>query len=287
MELSAKEFFSGHFSDNALHLHEPDWDIGGGKLTTQGIDELAKHPDAECISISGLRQDTFEYLIRTFGPQLKAICFFKNKLVEDWSLLGTLPKLEYVYWFGNQRIDRLWDMHENQALKGLLISDFSRLHSIEGIEKARALRYFSIGNAIWSMMAVDSLMPLAKTKITDLEFFGRKISDGDLSFFSSLHDLQSFNCALNLFPTEQYAWIAANCPKAEGRALHPKEDGPVYVTRKGGPDTGLPGTYIIGKRKPALTYEGNEAKIQKYVDSFERMKKEYRGIPFKEAFPDK
>lgn len=121
-------------------------------------------------------------------------------------------------------------MRDNRSLKGLLISDFSRLHSIERIERAGALRYFSIGNAIWLTMVVDSLMPLAGMNITDLEFFGRTIADGNLSFFSSLHNLQSFHCALNLLPTEQFAWIAANCPQVEGRALHPKEDGTVYYS---------------------------------------------------------
>lgn len=284
MELSADEFFSGHFSDHSIHLHDPNWDIGGGTISIQDIDELARHPEAECVVISGLRQDTFAYFIRTYGPQLKAIHFHKNKLVEDWSLLGTLPQLEYVYWFANQRIDRLWDLRENRSLKGLLISDFSRLHSIKGIEKAGALRYFSIGNAIWLTMVVDSLMPLAGTAITDLEFCGRKIADGNLAFFSSLRDLKSFNCALNLLPTEQFAWIAANFPQVEGRALHPKEDGTVYITRDG-KNLEVPGAYIIGKRKPALPCAGNEARIQRYVESFERMKEQYRGMTFEEAFP--
>lgn len=284
MELSASEFFSGHFSRNAIHLREPNWDIGGGRISVRDIDELASHPRADRVAISGLRQDTFEYFIRTYGPQLKAILFFKDKLVEDWSLLGTLPQLEYVYWFANQRVDRLWDMSENQSLKGLFISNFSRLHSIEGIERAGALRYFSIGNAIWPTMVVESLMPLAGTNITDLEFCGRTIADGNLSFFSSLHNLQSFNCSLSLLPTEQFAWIAANCPQVEGRALHPKEDGTVYISRNG-EHLQVPGTYIIGKRKPSLPYEGNEARIKNYVDSFEQMKEKYRGMPFEEAFP--
>lgn len=286
MEFSAYEFLSGHFSDHAIHLHEPNWDIGGGKIRIQDIDALAERPDAECVVISGLRQDTFEYFIRTYGPRLKAIHFHKNKLVEDWSLLGTLPQLEYVYWFANQRIESLWDMSENRSLKGLLISDFSRLHNIEGIEKAGALRYFSIGNAIWLTMVVDSLMPLAKTNLTDLDFCGRKIEDGNLSFFSSLHHLQSFNCALNLLPTEQFAWIAANFPQVEGRSLHAKEDGTVYVVRDG-KYLEVPGAYIIGKRKPSLAYEGNEKRIQKYVDSFEQLKEKYRGMSFEEAFPSK
>ena len=69
-------------------------DIGGGRISIPEIDVLAEHPEAEAVRISGLRQDTFEYFIQTYGQRLRAIHFFKNKLVEDWSLLGTLPKLE-------------------------------------------------------------------------------------------------------------------------------------------------------------------------------------------------
>lgn len=282
MELSAKAFFSGNFPTD-LHLHHEPWDIGGGIITKEDIDQLACYPEADRVTVSGLRQDSFEYFIRTYGRQLKAIKFFKNKLVEDWSLLGTLPQLEYVYWFANQRIDSVWDMRNNHALKGLTILDFSRLHSISGIEKAPALRYFSIGNAIWPTMVVNSLLPLAKTHITHLEFFGKKIEDGNLSFFEHLPQLQRFDCPLHLLPTEQFAWIAANCSQAEGRALHAKEDSTVYKTINGKPKE-LPGTFIIGKRKPCLPFEGNDARIQRYVDEFEKMKRKYRGVSFEEAF---
>ena len=274
--------FSCHFPTD-IHLHHEPWGTDGGIISKEDIDQLASYSEADRVTVSGLRQDSFEYLIRTVGPQLKAIIFIKNKLVEDWSLLGTLPQLEYAYWFANQRIDSVWDMRNNHALKGLTIHDFSRLHSISGIEKAPALRYLSIGNAIWPNMVVDSLMPLAKTKITHLEFFGKKIEDGNLSFFENLPQLQRFDCPLHLLPTEQFAWIAANCPQAEGRALHAKEDGPVYKTINGKLNE-LPGTFIVGKRKPCLPFEGNEARIQQYVDEFEKMKIKYRGISFEEAF---
>ena len=78
--------------------------------TVEDIDKLKLYPDAEVVTISGLQQDTFEYFINTYGKQLKAIRFFKNKFVEDLSLLGTLPQLEYVHFFYNQRVTALWNM---------------------------------------------------------------------------------------------------------------------------------------------------------------------------------
>ena len=133
MNFSFKSFVDGSFdydrvtkTHSCIWLREEKMDIGGGKITTADIDRLKEFPDAEVVTISGLQQDTFEYFIKTYGNQLKAIRFFKNKFIEDLSLLGTLPQLEYVYFFANQRITSLWDMSGNTSLSGLAIKDFSR-----------------------------------------------------------------------------------------------------------------------------------------------------------------
>lgn len=120
MNFSFESFVYGSFDyDKATQTHSCLWlreekmDIGGGTISIEDIDKLKDYPDTDVVTISGLHQDTFEYFIKTYGAQLRAIRFFKNKLVEDWSLLGTLPKLEYVYFFANQRISSLWDMSRN------------------------------------------------------------------------------------------------------------------------------------------------------------------------------
>ena len=291
MDLTFEQFCDGEFcvdprshEDKILWLHEAAMDIGGGKISVGEIDVLAEHPEAEAVRISGLRQDTFEYFIQTYGQRLRAIHFFKNKLVEDWSLLGTLPKLEYVYWFANQRIDRLWDMSGNTALKGLCVSDFTRLHSIEGIQAAPALRYFCFKDAVWDTSEVESFSPLAHTGVTHLMFGAKRITDGSLEFLEKMPSLELFDFPLNQFTTEQAAWAVANFPKLQGFGLCAKRDDTVYKSGPNGEHLELPGAYIVGKRKPALSYEKDAARIQKYVDQFEALKEKYRGIPYSEAF---
>ena len=290
MNFSFESFVDGNFdydrvtkSYSCIWLREEKMDIGGGKITTADIDRLKAYPDVDVVTISGLQQDTFEYFIKTYGKQLKAIRFFKNKFVEDLSLLGTLPQLEYVHFFANQRITSLWDMSGNTSLSGLAIEDFSRLTSIKGIETAPALKEFRIGNAIWSKMIIESLMPLANTKIERLSFTGRAIEDNDLSFLETLPDIKAFDFPTNTFMTEQVAWIVANCPHAEGYALKAKVDCMPLVSNEHMVD--VPKAIIVGKRKPALNVEGNEERIQKYVDSFEKLKAKYKGVPYKMAFP--
>ena len=290
MDFSFESFVSGNFDydktkkkHNSLWLREENMDIGGGKITIADIDKLKDYPNTEIVTISGLQQDTFEYFITTYGKQLKAIRFFKNKFIEDLSLLGTLPQLEYVYFFANQRATALWDMTENTSLTALCISDFSRLTSIKGIETAPTLKEFRIGNAIWNTMVIDSLMPLSNSKIERLSFSGRAISDNDFSFLETLPELKVFDFATNVFTTEQVAWIAANCPLAEGYALKAKVD--CMLTDSNEHLVDVPKSIIVGKRKPILKVKGNEEKIKKYVDSFEKLKKKYKGMPYRVAFP--
>lgn len=285
---SFDDFVQGRFdydpaakAHSCVRLRPENMDVGGGKIRMSDIDCLKDHPEAQVVTVSGLYQDTFEYFIETYGQQFKAIRFFKNKHVADWSLLGALPQLEYVHFFANQKIESLWDMRGNTALRGLCVEDFSRLHSIEGIHLAPALREFQIGNAIWRSMVIDSLWPLANTGVEKLVFTGKSIADQDLSFLSSMESLKTFDFPTNLFSTEQVAWIAANFPALEGFAIKATRDCRLWDPEK---HSNVPGVIVIGKRKPSLYMEGNEKRIQKYIDSFEAMKEKYRGIPFHEAF---
>ncbi|MBO5879490.1 MAG: hypothetical protein J6Q68_02945 [Clostridia bacterium] len=290
MDFSFKSFVNGDFdydkttkSHTCLWLCNEKMHLGSEKITVEDIDKLKLYPDAEVVTISGLQQDTFEYFINTYGKQLKAIRFFKNKFVEDLSLLGTLPQLEYVHFFYNQRVTALWNMTENTSLTALCIEDFSRLVSIQSIETAPVLKEFRIGNAIWSTMKIDSLMPLSNTNIERLSFSGRAIKDNDLSFLEALPSLKTFDFAINMFTTEQVAWIAANYPLMEGYAIKAKVDCMLFESNENSVD--VPKAMIVGKRKPTLKVAGNEEKIQKYVESFEKLKQKYAGLTYRVAFP--
>lgn len=290
MKFSFDSFVDGSFDYNSaakthscIWLREERADISGGRISVSDIDKLKEYPGADVVTISGLRQDTFEYFIKTYGRQLKAIRFFKNKFIENLSLLGTLPQLEYVVLFANQRVTALWNMAENKSLTGLCIEDFSRLSSVKGIETAPALKEFRIGNAVWSKMIIDSMMPLANTGVEKLAFTGRAIADNDLSFMERLPHLGVFDFPTNLFTTEQVAWIVANFPQVEGFSLKPKHDCELFESNEN--PVNVPGAIIIGKRKPALKVRGNEAKIEKYVQAFETLKEKFKGVSYRDAFP--
>lgn len=285
MELKFEDFCMGYVTEdparereNLLCLRSPDADIGGGRITFSDIDVLARYPEMRSVRIMGLSQDTFEYFIKTYGRQLRSVSFFKNKRVEDWSLLGTLPDLEYVFWFWNQKIDKLWDMSGNLSLKGLCIKDFTRMPGIEGISRAPALKFFSIGNAVWDKYEADSFLPLAGSGVSHLSFNGRHILDGNLGFLEKMPELERFFVSAKEFTTEQTAWAAANFPRL-GKDFQAKHDGQVLSRGEF-----CPGAFISGRGKPNLTYEKNAARIRYYVEEFEKLKNRYRGLSYAEAF---
>lgn len=266
--------YEDDYKKTQLFLCSPNMDISGGKIQISDIDRLANYPEAKSVTISGLNQDTFEYFIHTYGKQLRYIRFFKNKAVEDWSLIGTLPELECVYWFHNQRITKLWDMSQNQALKVVVLEDFTRLHDLSGVEKAPALEWFGFGDAVWYTSEIESLNPFVGTKIRRIDFYGNKIRDMDISFIPNIQNLEVFNFPSNHFTTEQVAWLVAKCPNLKGRFLKPYKDSKIWNEQTGTAD--IPAVIIVGKRKPQLAIDGNEKKIAKYIANFEKLVEQYR-----------
>lgn len=85
MEFSFDSFVHGFFdydpvsqTHTGLWLHEENMDIGGGRISVDNIDRLKDFPDANVVAISGLRQDTFEYFLKTYGRQFKAIRYLRK-----------------------------------------------------------------------------------------------------------------------------------------------------------------------------------------------------------------
>ncbi len=59
-------------------------DVSGGRTSVDQIDELKKYPHISEIKISGLKQDTFEYFVKTYGKQFKVITLWKCPLISDF-----------------------------------------------------------------------------------------------------------------------------------------------------------------------------------------------------------
>ena len=236
------------------------------KITMKEIDEISKFKVFDKIRISGLTQETFDYFVHTQAYKFNAILFWKNKLVQDWSNLSTLQNVKFIGYFHNQRIDKLWDMTENYSLEGLYISDFTKLKTLNGIEKAPKLERLSYGNAIWKTSILNDLNVLEKTKLKEFCFAGKKITEEDLTIYTRMPHLEILDFPTNLYTTEQLAWLVAKLPHVKGYALRP------FVKFEDGEKDVL----MCGKRKPFLSSKEDAARIKKNVYEFEKLVDNYR-----------
>jgi hypothetical protein len=262
------------FETTRSHISMVARDISGGRISRAEIDEIRSRPTAREISISGLRQDTFEYLVATYGPRFRVLNFWKCPLVESLARLGGLPGVEYVTWYWNQRVVRLWDMSGNASLKGVALRDFSRLHGLDGIERAPALEELLVGDAIWTKFGVDSLEPLAHCRsLRWLSLAFKKIRDGRIEPLARIRNLQYLDLPRNQFTTEQFAWLRARLPAGVASAVlaaYERIDDPLVT------DAGkILDTLIIGKRKPMLSWNADRPRIDRYAQAFASLVRHY------------
>lgn len=175
--INMDNFDSPFFDNYDINLVQKE--VDGGTISIEQIDVVRDFPNAKSIIISGLNQDTFEYFINTYGKQFQAITFWKNKRVSDLSVLSLLSDIEYINYFFNQRVSELWDMTNNKKLVGLSISDFSKLCSLNGIEKACNLTSFYVYNRVEAKMEIESFEPVVNAGIKHFVWGGKKVLDND------------------------------------------------------------------------------------------------------------
>ena len=266
----------GNFSSASFELFDINLvqkEVDGGSLSADQIDEAVRNnPDARSIVISGLKQDTFDYFVRRYGKQFEAISFWKNKLVKDLSSLASLNGVKFINWFFNQRASSLWDMSENRALKGLSIYDFSRLHSIDEIETAPELEYFGLGDLVWAGMTIDSLKPVANTRIKYFEWCGKTVSDNDYKCLAK-GKIEVLDINPTRFTLDELTDLLALFPETlSGSITMP------YVTGSvGARDSGESTTYrYLCKNKKACIVGKDDERFNSYLKDFDALLKRKR-----------
>ncbi len=267
------EEFSQHrpasMPPRCVHIHQKNMDIGGGKVAIEEIDQLEACGEIDDVMISGLRQDTFEYFIRKYAHRYKHIHFFKNKAIRDLSPLATLDQVVLLSFFHNQQATALWDMSGNKCLAGLVLNDFTKLHTLEGVQTAPVLRHLRFGDLIESASTLTDIQPLPHTRLESFSFGGKAIFDPDISIYWHIPTLRYLDFAPNAYTTEDIARIVAHCPHLQGHSLRP------YIPVSA--ELLLPkDTLICGKRKPLLASSTDAARIRRYVEQFERLVQQYR-----------
>jgi hypothetical protein len=243
--------------------------ISGGIIARQDIDVIGQFPGITEISISGLRQDTFEYFIENYGRQFKAILFWKCPLVADLELLASLNTVEYIVCFWNQRAEKLWDFSKTTSLKGFWFDDFTRMHDIFQIAKSPSLEELHFGDVIWNKYILNTLEPLEKCEpLRHLSFSAKKILDGGIEPLAHLKNLEQLSFPSNMFTTKQVAWLKAHLPDS----ITSKMLNAYWTLEKPLSFSGKnKDTVIVGKGKPILDSVQDKARIKKHVEAFNDM----------------
>lgn len=189
--------------------------------TTEDIDIIKNYPNIDEIIVIGLNQECFEYFIKNYGQQFKVINFFRNEF-NDISLLSSLKKLEYIVLLENNNVTKLWNMTDNENLKGIAIYDYNSLHDLDLINTAtNNLIEFVFGQYNIINSYVESLKPLRNLKLTNLALEIKSIKDNDINPFTKIKTLKVLDLPINLLTTAQVAFIKAKLPNTTGYSLRP------------------------------------------------------------------
>lgn len=267
MEININNFRDAEAYDIDLRQE----DISGGSITKEQIDIIKQYPEAKSVVISGLDQNAFEYFISTYGNQFNAIYFWKNKKVEDLSLLAELEHIEYISYFFNQKASKLWNMSKNHKLRAIQIEDFTNLHTVEGIESAPALELFSIGNAVWARMKIESFQPVALSKIIQFSWYGDKVNDSDFLCLANGR-IKKLDISPQNFTMDELAKLLSAFPEnIEGTITIPYSVGRI-IEADGSEKT----YYILCKGKRKCIKGKDDLRFQEYLEEFFALKEMYR-----------
>jgi len=270
-------------ADQRTHYSFLEREHPESRLTRQELDVLRRHPAATEVSVNGLTQDTFEYLIAQYGRQLKVINFWKCPLVRDLTALESLPGVEYIVYFWNQKAEQLWDLSRNTSLKGIGLDDFNRIHDLSPLASAPALEELHVGNKVWNKCVLDTLEPIGRcSKLRSLDFNAKKIVDDRIEPLAHLAQLERLEFPAHQFTDKQVAWLKARLPET----IHSQVLGGHWTIGQPIEQEGKNlDTLIIGKRKVRLLdSKKDRAILDRHIHEFNALHRWFREHP--EALPE-
>ena len=127
-------------------------------------EEMKYHIGVSAVEVCNLTQKEFDYFIENYGDNFESIYFFHNTKVKDLTVLSKLKKVKYLLFY-NVRGTALWDMSQNESLKGIMISDSKKmLYDLEQLQYAPNLEELLLFSTIFNKYPVKTITPLKKCK---------------------------------------------------------------------------------------------------------------------------
>ena len=250
-------------------------ELSGGKISIESIKRnLAPHEKID-LKISGLRQNTLEFLIKNYSNQINKVNFFKCPRLEDLSPLEELVKTSEIIIWWNQQAPNFWDVSKNKTLKLLHLIDFKKTSNLESISTSQTVEELELDGGMWSKNTYETLDPLVNMLKLRILVFGAKLKDNRIEPISQIQNLEEILFPSNLFKTEQIAWLKARLSAdIKSDILMPFE---IYSAD---PTTEeIIEVLIHGKRKPFDNIQENPQKFENYVNKFNSLYQYYLKNP--------
>lgn len=265
MKFSVDNFEDAPFENYDLDLRQKE--VGGGQISIEQIDSIKNFPDAKSIAISGLQDDTLAHFVEHYASQFKVISFWKNKKLTNLDALKKLQSVEFLIFFYNTKVQKLWNMEKNRRLKGLCIYNFSKLHNINGIEKCQSLKYFAFGCEAGNADKNIYLESFKKLKETHIEYFGwwASLLDGDYKVLGET-SIKNLDLKPRQFTMEELADLLACFPDSlKGKATLPYTTCSIL-------DNGSESLYIFPCKGIKTFVKGkDDERFKKYLEKFNQM----------------
>lgn len=240
-------------------------------MTPDDVDyemSTGKHP--EILEICGMNQDSLEHFILNYGKTYRYLHFFHCKLIQDFSPLEELNKLEAVSISWNIRTKNLWDFSKNSALHTLCVNDAKQMTLQPALlATSPTLENVCFYGSMFNNTPMENLDVFGQMQhLKFLQLSNIRLNDRRLDFLEHAQNLSEFHFDAGMFTTEEIAWMVAKYPQLTGRCLKAcsfeNYDAPLNDVR------------ICGFRKPSLDLPQQQARLDKYIAEFDALVEKYR-----------
>jgi hypothetical protein len=189
-------------------------------------------------------------------------------LAKDLTILETQENPETIILNWNTKTTSLWDISKNTKLKSLEITDFSKLEEIDQLSLATQIDNLILGGGHNKPMKITTLKPLSSlSNLKHLSLSNLKVADDTLQPLGQLKNLESLSIS-NQFETKEYAWLATRLENTKCKMFQAINT----CNIRDAENKLVWDTMVTGKKKSFLLSVKDQAKIDKYVSDFERLK---------------
>lgn len=242
--------------------------------------EKSLHMSVSAKNIERLKELSIEnlWLIGANDKELRKILPLVNLkylnlyqvLAKDLTILETLDKTETIILNWNTKSTALWDISRNRGLKTLEITDFSKLEEIDQLSLATQINDLTLGGGHDKPLKIKSINPLKNlTNLSTLSLTNLKIADDTLQPLGHLRNLETLFLP-NQFETKEYAWLATRLPKTKCKMFQATNSCNIV----GADNKTVWDTMVTGRKKSFLLSTKDQAKIDKHIKDFEKLKTE-------------